>query len=302
MNESPLNIIAAGKPLPRFVLDLLASQPKRGQGLNRWLFKVARVLHRYRTAAEIIQLLSAATAGAGIRPGEIERAVFRSAATAWKPDQSLTEPAVRAWPPVNAEQREAVIATGLGLVDLWEASPVRFEDHDSHAEEVIDALFPGDPLLCVGQSNSRFATRHRESWRGGLAGMQLIVPSPMSKRTGWTQDGKESEHTLDNTGPRRFLVVEQDHGNADEQSAILLHLAERAPLALAVHSGSKSIHGWFMAAGQPEGRLHRFMRYAVSLGADRATWTRSQFVRLPGGTRANGQTQTVYFFNPEVCR
>jgi len=132
--------------------------------------------------------------------------------------------------------------------------------------------------------------------------MQLIVPSPMSTRTGRTQDGKESEHSLDNTGARRFLVIEQDGGHADEQSAVLLHLAERGPLALAVHSGRKSIHGWFVAVGQSQDGLRRFMRYAVNLGADRATWTRSQFVRMPGGTRNNGDRQTVYFFNPEVVK
>ena len=132
--------------------------------------------------------------------------------------------------------------------------------------------------------------------------MALIVPSPMSARTGHTQNGKESEHTLENTGPRRFLVIEQDSGSVDEQSVILLHLAERAPLALAVHSGSKSIHGWFYCANQPEERLRVFMRYAVSLGADQATWTRSQFVRMPGGTRESGEPQVVYFFNPGVVR
>jgi hypothetical protein len=206
------------------------------------------------------------------------------------------------WPSVNAEQREAIIATGYGLVDLWEVSPIRFEDSASHAEEIIDALFPGNPLLCVGQSNHQFATRQREKWRGRLAESQLIVPSPMAARTGHTQDGKVSEHSLENTGPRHFLVIEQDKGNTDEQSAVLLHLAERAPLALAVHSGGKSIHGWFMAAGESEERLHRFMRYAVSLGADRATWTRSQFVRLPDGCRDNGKRQTVFFFNPRVVK
>ena len=41
------------------------------------------------------------------------------------------------------------------------------------------------------------------------------------------------------------------------------------------------------------------MRYAVSLGADPATWTRSQFVRMPEGRRDNGQRQTAYFFNPK---
>jgi hypothetical protein len=199
---------------------------------------------------------------------------------------------------VNREQREAITGTGYGLADLRRASPVHFEDSRSHAEEIVDVLFPNDPLLCVGWSNYRFATRTREEWRGQLAKMQFIVPSRMIARKGRTKEGKESAHTLENTGPRDFLVIEQDAGTADEQSAVLLHLAELAPLTLAVHSGGKSIHGWFFSAGQPEERLRRFMRFAVSIGADPATWTRSQFVRMPGGTRSNGNMQTVFFFNP----
>jgi hypothetical protein len=124
----------------------------------------------------------------------------------------------------------------------------------------------------------------------------------MTARTGLTQDGKVSEHTLASTGARRFLVIEQDGGTTDEQAAILLHLAQRAPLAMAVHSGSKSIHGWFYCQGQPEEFLRRFMRYAVSLGADPATWTRSQFVRMPDGTRDNDNRQTVFYFNHEVIK
>jgi hypothetical protein len=295
-----MSVIASD--LPQFVRDLLASPAKRGEGLNLWLFRTARVLHPFRSAAEITLLLEAVTAGEPIKPGEIERAVERSAAVPWQPGQRATIARTPAWPRVNAEQREAVIASGAGLVDLWEASPVRFTDSDSHAEEIIDRLFPGNPLLCIGKSNSQFATHHRENCRGRLAEMALIVPSPMSARTGHTQDGNESEHTLENTGPRRFLVIEQDCGSVDDQSAVLLHLAKRAPLALAVHSGSKSIHGWFYCANQPEERLRVFMRYAVSLGGDKATWTRSQFVRMPGGTREDGNPQVVYFFNPKTLR
>jgi hypothetical protein len=124
----------------------------------------------------------------------------------------------------------------------------------------------------------------------------------MTSRSGTTQEGKESAHALSITGPRRFLVIEQDGGTIDEQAAVLLHLAERAPLAVAVHSGSKSIHGWFYSAGQSEEKLRGFMQYAVSLGADRATWTRSQFVRMPDGLRENGRRQVVYFFNPGVIK
>jgi len=40
------------------------------------------------------------------------------------------------------------------------------------------------------------------------------------------------------------------------------------------------------------------MEYAVSLGADSATWTKSQFVRMPDGTRENGKRQEILYFNP----
>ena len=149
--------------LPRFVCDLLASPPRRGQGLNLWFHRVARVLHPYRSPAEIIELLRAATSSEAIKHGELERAVERSKATAWKPGQpaqNVTQGL--AWPKVNAEQREAVIASGAGLVDLWEISPVRFENNESHTEEIIDAIFPGDPLLCVGRSSYDFDTRSRQ--------------------------------------------------------------------------------------------------------------------------------------------
>ena len=284
--------------LPQFVRDLLASPPHRGGGLNLWFFKVARVLWPYRDFNEIVNLLRAAAAGEPIKAGEIERAVERSKATAWKPGQpsSVVRPA---WPPVNREQREAIIRDGGGLVDLWENSPVRIEDSETHTEELIDALFPGDPLLCCGKSNSKFATRSRDEWRGKLSKLSLIVPSPMTARSGLTQDGKQSPHSLANTGSRRYLIVEFDQGDVDQHAALLLHLATSgAPMSLVVHSGSKSLHGWFYCLRQPEEKLRRFFRYAVSLGADHATWCRSQFCRMPGWTARQRKTANGFLFPP----
>ena len=40
--------------------------------------------------------------------------------------------------------------------------------------------------------------------------MPLIVPSPMTAPMGRKKSGGLSAHTLDNTGPRKFLVVEFD--------------------------------------------------------------------------------------------
>jgi hypothetical protein len=287
---------------PRFIYDLLAAMPGRGGGLHPWLFRVARLFHPYRDEDEIIELLRAATAGEPVKPGEIESAVARSKAAAWIPGQSSRAMPAPAWPAVDRKVRDAIIQSGGGLVDLWEASPVRLDDNEAHTEALLDVLFPGNPLLCCGLSDSKFDTRSREEWRGQLSALQLIAPNPMTARSGLTQDGKASAHALSIRGRRRFLVVEFDQGNVDDHAALLLHLAQKAPLALVVHSGSKSLHGWFFCAGQPEERLRPFMRLAVSLGADPATWTRSQFVRMPDGTREGGKPQSVYYFAPEVVR
>ena len=274
--------------------------PQSGTGVHAWIMRSAHACRKAglspeQAVREIESRITRRPSPANEIPVAVEKAYDAAPAPGEPSRQWNTAPK---WPAVNQEQREAVIAAGEGLVDLWEASPIRFEAGESHAEEIVDALFPENPLLCVGQSSSQFATRHREDFRGTLASQQLIVPSPMSSQTGRTQTGKVSEHTLENTGDRRFLVIEQDAGTADEQSAVLLHLAEIAPLVLAVHSGSKSIHGWFYCQGQAEARLLTFMRKAVTLGADRATWTRSQFVRMPDGTRDGGARQTAYYFNP----
>ena len=110
-----------------------------------------------------------------MKRGEIERAVERSKATAWQPGQPIqNRPPTSAWPPLNTEQREAIIRDGGGLADLWEISPVRFEDNESHTEELIDRLFPDNPLLCCGRNKSDFATRSREEWRGELSAMRKL--------------------------------------------------------------------------------------------------------------------------------
>jgi hypothetical protein len=223
------------------------------------------------------------------------------------------------WLGRNFELIERVAHTGNGLVDLWEASPVRLDSNKRNTDEIIDLLFPGNPLLCCGWTRHRFDTRARARWYK-LRDLQFIVPNPMTAAQGPTQQGKLSAHALSNTGPRRFLIVEFDFDatNSAEEAhllerlstegrdvrdlcaALLLHLAEQAPLALAVHSGGKSLHGWFYCAGVPEVKVRSFFNYAVSLGSDQGNWTPSQFVRMPDGLRENGKRQTVYFFNPEV--
>ncbi len=288
------------RDLPPFLQDLLAAPPQAGEGVHGWLYRVARQLHAHLPAVEIVALLESRVQGCGrhVSRKEITDAVQAAMLTAWQPNGNAAPvKAAAKWPSVNQEQRAAILRDGNGLADLWELSCPRIEDNAQHTEQIIDRLFPANPLLCCGKSQSDFDTKPRAAWRGELANLQFIVPSPMSATTGTTKDGKESKHTLANTGARRFLVCEFDTGTPDEHAALLIHLAGYAPMVCAVHSGGKSLHGWFFVAGQPEEKIQKFFRYAVSLGADYATWTRSQFVRMPDGTRDDGKRQTVFFLN-----
>jgi len=304
MNSSPLD-----NPCP----------PANG-GVHRWLLAQAnRCRHNGLTEAQAADDLRSGSSDCGrtVPEREILSAVEKAYSSTWTPRQGSAGPQASrsSWPILDREHRAEILRTYGGLADLWEASPWRIDDSERHTDEIIDLLFPGDPLLCAGYDLWKPATLTRQEWGGRLSGLQFIVPSPMSAPTGLTQGGKVSARSLSNTGSRRFLVVEFDGGEscdkeqwADEHAAILLHLAAYGPLALAVHSGGKSLHGWFYVGGYPENKVQRFMRYSVGLGADPATWNRSQFVRMPDGTRKPSNSgdklkrQTVFFFNPEVVQ
>lgn len=223
-----------------------------------------------------------------------------------RPVQQFVNRNVRAkWPKEDLCARAKIFGSGFGLPDLMDLSPVLYRDEHAATIDILETIFPGNPLICCGKNSMAFATRPLRDFGREVESMQFIVPSPMSKLLGKIQDPEpdgptESAHTKDNTGDRKFAVVEFDRGSSDEHSALLWHLRDYAPLVMAVHSGGKSLHGWFYVGGQPEAKVFRFYRYAVSIGADRATYLKSQFVRMPDGTRDNGKRQAVYYFNPEL--
>lgn len=295
-----------GTNIPDWLRLLIASPPERGNGVHAWLFKVARQLHAHLPVEEICSLLTIAVDGCGrhVPDHEIHDAVLNSHACAWTPTGALRrsiKSSANKWPDLNTTARAEAIATSgvTGIVDLWDVSPTSCSQDSTDAEFFVDQLFLGNPLLCTGWNNSHFETASRESLRGGLSSKSLIVPSPMTALTGRRKrDGAESAHTLENTGPRHYLVTEFDGGGPDEQAALIWHLRQFAPLVLVLSSGGKSLHAWWKCHGIGDDITGRFMRYAVSLGADHATWTRSQFVRLPQGWRSEKECrQEVHYFD-----
>lgn len=286
--------------LPQWMDELLSSCPRAGKGVHKWLFITALKLHRYfPNKDELERMLIQATANCGreVLDSEIANAVQDSQRIVENPSAQIHK--TSRWPARNSERIEAVVHDGPKLTQLADASPAKWNDDTRRTEEIIDALFPGNPLLCAALSQDNSHTQRRVLWRGQLAKRQFIVPSPMIAPYGETKSGRWSMRSLANTGPRRFLIAEFDQGTFDQHAALLWHLGKFAPLMMCVHSGGKSLHGWFFVADEPEAVVEKFFRYAVSLGADSATWTRCQLVRMPDGQRENGNRQHVVFFNPK---
>jgi hypothetical protein len=230
------------------------------------------------------------------------------------------------WPEADLELIEQITMERIWsvpsvLAELEGKSP---EKLNKPTGEIIRRLFPANALIAAGFEARDTTVYELSRIAPNLHKWPLIVPSPMLGKFGLTQENKQSGRCLSNTGPRRFLVTEFDftklnqtvertkyadlidlweaHGMTvqDATAAIILHLAQYGPLAMVVFSGNKSLHGWWYCANDPEregSRLHKFMRYAAILGADTATYTRSQFVRMPGATRPNGRKQTVHYLD-----
>ncbi len=293
--------------------------PVEGNGVHNWLFKTALRLQGQIAEEEIIKLLTENLSCA--RPErEIREAVLNSGKYA---RGEMGAPSQKPWPTVDYTMvHEIVVNSPIRLNDLSSISPMDLSTEGPRTEEILDVLFPDNPLLCFGRRPNACWTYPREFWRGRESDFQYIVPNAMSKETGLTTDGKESRRCLDNTGPRAFAVIEfditedeawapyvldwKDRGitSIDANVALIIELATkdlpRLLLALAVHSGGKSVHAWFPCPGLTDEQVRPFMARAVRLGADKATWTRCQFVRMPDGMRDNGNRQRVHYFAPNV--
>ena len=195
-------------------------------------------------------------------------------------------------------------------------------------EKLIDEIYPGDPLICRAAKSETWArTAPRSSIRGVEHEMEWIVPSPMSKLTGVTKEGRPGSHRCrDNAArKRRYIVIEFDFGKTfkehieawaaagistrDVQAALIKWLATtgnpRAWPFLIVDSGGKSLHSWYAIHKRfNEQNALDLLARAVPFGADHRADEPERFFRFPGGTRKSekSQTQTVLFYDRKKLR
>lgn len=258
--------------------------PTAGTGCHAWLFWAACTADECKLEdAAAILIIEAAMSRPPAPANEVEDALHAARNEERAPTMK--------WPP-----RDMELVQKLLLGAEWPLEPT-----SAGAAQAVPLLFPGDPLVCIGKTSSDFTTGLLSDFKF-LDRYSLIVPSPMSASEGKTKAGHMSKHSLDNTGPRHYLIVEFDWGKIEGQLKLLRHLANHGLLIMVVHSGSKSAHGWFDVRAMNEARCFRFFTYAVSLGADPRLWLKSQFCRMPGGTRDDGREQKILFLADEYLR
>lgn len=211
----------------------------------------------------------------------------------------------------------------LGVESVKSESPSKA--HFS-AKDVLPLLFPGNPLVTTSYGVNAPETKPLNEIVADAHKRQFIVPNACIAREGLTLDGKLSQHCKSIMGPRQYLVLETDFKPEGECGKMLAEaelVHELSPLdvsafilghmtlpwghlpAMVVYSGNKSAQAWYQMQG--ESPYHKeFMEYAIHFGADPATWSKCQFVRMPGGTRIskNGGpsvAQPIWYFDPKEC-
>ena len=299
--------------LPPHVQAKIGPMPVPGGGLHGWIFKAARELHHHYQPGAVFQILRDLTNHCDrvVPDREIRDAVENSAPSGLPVHRSYimaggTSPKRTDWPEADTSLIQSIFESTPRARERLTAASSHTDfgnDPGQYVPAGIAQLFPGDPLLCAGEENYSMRCRPRSEWGTQLASMQFIVPSPMIAEWGLNQNGERSTRCLNNTGPRRHLVIEFDDASPDEQAAFHIHLAQRILLVAVVHSGGKSLHGWYYVKGLAETEVKEFMRYAARLGADHHTLVRCQPVRMPGGMRRSGfrsVRQEILFLNPEL--
>ena len=181
--------------------------------------------------------------------------------------------------------------------DMFEDSPFRL--WECKPAEILSLLFDPTDLICCG-SVSKFKTLTTEEWLKEEDMGEQIVPNPSRVKVGVNKQGKRSEHCRDATGERKYIVIESDDESLsfEEKASLIRYLRDeaKAELKMIVHSGGKSLHGWFNATGNPK-HDWEFMKVACILGSDPRMWLPEQLARTPNAVRGKNNLiqKTLYF-------
>lgn len=310
----------ADPPPPKQLSELIDAPPPQGSGLHTWAFYAAN-----RAAAFSVNSNEACDfiAQRMVEAGRPEREAMREAQEAIRGAYHNAELKAKGIPlpktsPKAKPRWQGIVQTikqGATVEQLQEDSPLTLCNPKT-AGAILEQLFGPDTenLVCIAKDSPADARTMKLGEAIKLAPeYSLVCQNRMSALKGPRQsDGKLSWRTNNNIGPRRWAVLEWDfvpdendeHRWLVEQTArdtkglcaaLLwkMHQSTDA-LKLVVDSAGKSLQGWFWVKSWSEDEIASFWRLALKLGADHATRTPAQLVRLPNGLRGEKRQKVIY--------
>lgn len=225
---------------------------------------------------------------------EIRRAIMEAVRGGEIPRTRLKKP------PVKVDHAKALKAKAKFWFEsimsdfAWTCAQI---EHDSPAPVPTDAmdqfrahldLFRGDDVVWIGStfdSGAPAKVQHFQTvdyWKS-LNSVPANFTCPSTFFEGTYQ--RSNSHVL----KQRFLVVESDELNFDQVGAVFRWLRDQMGLTLVavIHSGGKSLHGWFV---RPEEAIYQQLRIILAeFKCDPAMFKPAQPVRLAGAFREEKQ-------------
>lgn len=213
-------------------------------------------------------------------------------------------------PRIRPELLQALIRLGAGatIEAIRGVSPVPIPD-DPIAQQmlVLNSLYGVSETVFVGErigSNVATVGQVLEHLKHDIAVGPHIIPNPLTGEQGLTKDGKPSYRADSCVAAYRFAVVEFDNLPLEDQLAFWASV--KLPVALLVHSGGKSIHGW-VRVDQPDRdawdrnvERELFAGRLTPLGADPSCRNEARLSRMPGFTRPDSEKlQQLIYLAPE---
>lgn len=277
-------------PYSAELAELLANPPETGAGRHHWLFEVAAKLIRQGADPEEVRLrLEKLAFDLGwhdrIKQIRTDIAKILSQPEYRKPERRMRLP----------DACEAERFLRFSHPPLFPASPAGVSTRDALA-----ALYRPGELICVSKDTFSATVQRLEDILDIAPSLEFIVANPMRSEHGRTGTGEISARTKANAttdAARRYVILEFDtRETVEEQAAVLSSISTpAAPLVMAVHSGGKSVHGWYYVKNISMSQRECLFMFGAYLGADRSLWDPCKLVRMPGGTRVNGAKQEILY-------
>lgn len=281
-------------PVTNYCADLLRNPPKPGEGRHGWLFKVAASMYRSHCRPEKIREFLVAECEARAwhdRLKDIDKIFITLEAGLVPTDTTKLPP----WPMKHHAER----AKRFDHPSMFDPNAPT----DVSTSDVLRTLYAPDDIICVGWKVWQYSTMPAKEFFLTAKNAEYIVANTMTAELS-AAGSKRSKAIASPPEKRKFAIVEFDTNDTREQQAAVLSSlhAPSHPLALAVWSGGKSIHGWFNVSGLSPYLKLRFYRFAAWLGADESLYDMAKLVRMPGGRRSNGNEQHILYWEPEHAR